>query len=306
MATRERSPNYPTIDLEAAVAAIASIYKSEKRGQIPWSLAAKAMGYQALSGPVRSRIAALRQYGLIETTPGEHLRISEHGFDLVASPKGSPAYMAALRDAALEPPLFRELLPAQEQSDDALIYRLQREKRFSEEGARRAIRAFRATMTFAKLDEERYDGGTGDDGIEDDTVQEARQETRLAPAGTRTPPPSAAHEYSFPVEGMKVFISFVGGEPTPQAWETLQDYINIAKREAARRGSSAAPRASFDNDDASSLSAEARDLLGRVENGSVPLYTTANLMRIAEENGVAVSSDMTPNEIVERLRERTS
>ena len=54
----------------------------------------------------------------------------------------------------------------------------------------------------------------------------------------------------------------------------------------------------------SPLTPEARALVEKAAQGGVPLYTTANLARIAEENGVAVSPEMTPNQIIDALRRR--
>jgi hypothetical protein len=235
VATRERSPNYPTIDLEAAVAAVDAIYRREKRGQVPWSLAAKAMGYQALSGPVRSRIAALRQYGLIDIAASETLRVSDRGFDLVASPKDSQQHVKALRDAALEPPIFRELVPMQEQSDDSLVYHLQRQRKFSEEGARRATKAFRATMAFAKLDNGSYDGGTDEDVLEEESVHEqsATGTATVAPHRVKVPDgikgvPS--QQFSFPLPGGGAAqITFTGAAVTKDTWDALERFIGVAK-----------------------------------------------------------------------------
>jgi hypothetical protein len=52
------------------------------------------------------------------------------------------------------------------------------------------------------------------------------------------------------------------------------------------------------------LTPEARALVEKATQGGVPLYTTANLARLAEENGVAVSAEMTPNHIIDELRRR--
>jgi hypothetical protein len=38
--------------------------------------------------------------------------------------------------------------------------------------------------------------------------------------------------------------------------------------------------------------------------GSVPMYPTANLVRIAQENGVPVSDSTKPEEIIAALREK--
>ena len=54
----------------------------------------------------------------------------------------------------------------------------------------------------------------------------------------------------------------------------------------------------------SPLTPEARALVEKAARGGVPLYTTANLVRIAEENGISVSPDMTPNQVIDELRRR--
>jgi hypothetical protein len=50
------------------------------------------------------------------------------------------------------------------------------------------------------------------------------------------------------------------------------------------------------------LTPEAEEVLARADAGGVPLYTTPNLSRIAAENGVNVSAETTPNEIIDALR----
>jgi hypothetical protein len=50
------------------------------------------------------------------------------------------------------------------------------------------------------------------------------------------------------------------------------------------------------------LSAEARELLNKVDEGGIPLLITQNLERIAKEHGIEVSEKMTPNDLVRRLR----
>jgi N-glycosidase YbiA len=54
------------------------------------------------------------------------------------------------------------------------------------------------------------------------------------------------------------------------------------------------------------LTREARAVLRRADEGGVPMFVSQNLRRIATENGVAVTEDMTPNAIVEALRNRAS
>ena len=52
------------------------------------------------------------------------------------------------------------------------------------------------------------------------------------------------------------------------------------------------------------LTAEALQVIAAADQGGTPMFTSANLARIAKENGVDVSSDMTPNDIIAELRRR--
>ena len=54
----------------------------------------------------------------------------------------------------------------------------------------------------------------------------------------------------------------------------------------------------------SPLTAEARALVEKATQDGVPMYTTTHLARIAEENGVSVSPEMTPNQVIDELRRR--
>lgn len=50
------------------------------------------------------------------------------------------------------------------------------------------------------------------------------------------------------------------------------------------------------------LSAEARALLAKIDEGGIPLIVTQHLERIAKEHGIEISRKMTPNDIIKRLR----
>ena len=50
------------------------------------------------------------------------------------------------------------------------------------------------------------------------------------------------------------------------------------------------------------LSAEARELLAKIDEGGIPVLVTQNLERIAKEHGIEVSAKMNPNDIIRRLR----
>ena len=51
------------------------------------------------------------------------------------------------------------------------------------------------------------------------------------------------------------------------------------------------------------LSAEARELLAKVDEGGIPLMMTRNLERIASEHGITVDGHMTADDVVRLLRD---
>ena len=50
---------------------------------------------------------------------------------------------------------------------------------------------------------------------------------------------------------------------------------------------------------------QAQELLQKVDDGGVPTAMTENLRRIATENGIAVTPDMSPNSIIDELQEKS-
>lgn len=156
MAGKERSPNYPSIGLGDAVDVVRALYVKEGRGMVPSEVAFKSMGYKSASGTAKSHLGAVRAYGLVEGTKG-NVKISERGLVLMVMPATTPEYAAALRDAAIEPPIFRELFESKpEASDETLRHHLILTKKFLEDAADRLIRVYRATLMLAGLDKASY------------------------------------------------------------------------------------------------------------------------------------------------------
>ena len=93
MVTRQRSPNYPGVDLGSAIESSQTLYQRVQRGEFTITDAAKAWGYNSVSGPVRVRLAALRQYDLIDGKKGDNPRLSRKALTFVlrdAHAPGSP------------------------------------------------------------------------------------------------------------------------------------------------------------------------------------------------------------------------
>ncbi|MDO8750485.1 MAG: hypothetical protein Q7K03_05005 [Dehalococcoidia bacterium] len=151
--TKLRSPNYPAVGLGEAVSLVKKLYQAEKGGMFPPESSAGAWGYKSFSGPVRSKFAALKQYGFIDQKKGQGAKLSGRALTIALRNEASKEYLAALKEAAFEPSLFREFYEGNkfDSSDDTLKHELIVNRRFTDDGAEQFIEAFRSAMTIAQL-----------------------------------------------------------------------------------------------------------------------------------------------------------
>ena len=190
MVGRQRSPRYPIVDLERAIGLVRDLYAKVRRGEFLPDDAASAWGYAKVSGATKSRIATLRQYGLIEGKTGakgaESPTISLRGVTLARRNPTVPdrEYMSAIHQAALSPPIFRDIHEMPDATDERLQNRLVVEKEFTEDGAKRCIEAYRATVQFANLDNDGTLSSLDSDNSEE-TVETKKTvpSTEIAPIG---------------------------------------------------------------------------------------------------------------------------
>ena len=153
MSSRQRSPNYPGVDLETAIELVKVLYGAVSRGQFTPTDAATAWGYGGPSGPARVRIAALRQYGLLDGQRGENPRLSRRALTFALRNQSSQEYKTSLSEAALTPTIFRELQDTMADATDSVLKEyLIIDRNFTDDGAERVIEVYRATMLLTELD----------------------------------------------------------------------------------------------------------------------------------------------------------
>jgi hypothetical protein len=147
-----RSPNYPAVGLGEAVNLAQAVWGREKRSYAPDSVIVQAWGYAGMSGNARTKLAALRKYGLFEDGGNGDLRLSSLAINILHHPTDSPERLAALREAAMAPELFNELQATYgDSSDESIRSYLMTRKGFSDTGADAAVKAFRDTQETARL-----------------------------------------------------------------------------------------------------------------------------------------------------------
>lgn len=155
---RTRSPAYPAIDLQTALARAAALWTKINRHAAPLDAIAGYWGYDPKSSKAMSEAAALIKYGLLSDDgigSKRTIKLTESGIKLSYNPDiNSPEYLDGLKNAALMPSIHQELwqryignLP-----DDAVIKRyLVVDKKFNEQYVDEFISQFRRTIEFAKL-----------------------------------------------------------------------------------------------------------------------------------------------------------
>ena len=148
-----RSPNYPMFSLKDALEKVRLIYQHEKRNFTTPGVIQKDIGYTEGTGPAGRALSALKQYGLLEERSGTY-GLSDKGFLFTYADQNSPERIEALREAAITPSLFRELvdmyvggLP----SDATLKAYLIGKKGFNPTSVDDFIRIFKETIELANV-----------------------------------------------------------------------------------------------------------------------------------------------------------
>lgn len=159
MEKRTRSPNYPAFGLRTALEKAAILYKNQHTHGAPREVAVKSMGYNSLNGASATAISAVLKFGLLERN-GEEVRISDRAMRIL-HPHSPEEKAAAIREAATEPPLFRELaekFPGRLPADEILRNHLIRNG-FAPAAVSSVILAYRETIEFAEQESAGYDSG---------------------------------------------------------------------------------------------------------------------------------------------------
>jgi hypothetical protein len=108
MTTRLRSPRYPSMSLEDAIAHGNTIFDKDRRHPIAREVAATHIGYKSLNGAADSALSSLMQYGILEKVNKGEVRVSQWTVDIL-HPDNPNQRSNAIRSAGQNPVLFRAL-----------------------------------------------------------------------------------------------------------------------------------------------------------------------------------------------------
>lgn len=229
---KERSPNYPAISLEEAIKRAQVLFKTASRTAVAPLVAVKGWGYTGLNGVSRTRLAALRHYGLTEVDKTGNVKLSRRGLTFAMRSADSPEYIDAIKEAALTPTIFRDLYETRNGvSDEALRHYLVVEKKFSPDGARRVLETYRSTIEFANLGGDRYTDDTEEEfDVEQKTRQDSHQDS-YQEKPRQSSEGAFVEQYRWPLSGgVTAEVTFRGNRVTLRELELLREYLLLAEK----------------------------------------------------------------------------
>ena len=154
---RERSPSFPYLDLTTAVDLLKKVHRDARMGEARISDVARSWQMAEKSGSLNRYVAALGQYGLVDTSGSGDLRrvkVSQDGRRILDDDR--PGVRESLcSEAALKPKLIRGLflgedgMPAwgrDRPSDHIAESALKFDLNFGQEAARRFLSVYDATI----------------------------------------------------------------------------------------------------------------------------------------------------------------
>lgn len=245
---RTRSPAYPAIDLQTAIARAAVLWTKINRHAAPLDSIAAYWGYDPKSSKAMSEAAAMIKYGILSDEgigSNRTIKLTDAGIKLSYNPdKDSADYLTGLKKTALLPAIHQELWERYQGNlpDDAVIKRyLVVDKKFNEQYVDEFISQFRRTIEFAKLgigDSVVADEGGGlADGLETGGQAQVPSPPAVGKVTTITKQTGkkVLAQYSIPIGANEATITFSGEELTAGDFDALTDYVAIFKKQFERK-----------------------------------------------------------------------
>lgn len=154
---RQRSPRAPAISLEQAVEKLLIFYKHDRGQSASAASLAEHWGLSPSSSTLVQNVASLKQYGLVAQLDGldKALKPTPRGLQIAMLDENDPLRTAAIKEAALNPPVFRDLWKAwgsRTPSDRTAAHYLVSTMGFNAPTAAEVIRNYKATISFANIE----------------------------------------------------------------------------------------------------------------------------------------------------------
>jgi len=171
---KERSPNYPGIDLGTALEKARILREREGKHYAPAETILHHWGYVPKSSGGLISLSALKKFGLIDDEgKGEkrQVKLSDLALRILLDDReDSRERIEAMQEAALNPTIHQKLWKqygAELPSDENLLVILRRDEHFTDNAATDLIKEYRSTIELAKLKKSDIMSGREKDKKED-------------------------------------------------------------------------------------------------------------------------------------------
>lgn len=219
----KRSPNYPSTSLEDAVNHMRTIYDKDKLAAASAEVLVSHLGYNKLHGTSRRVLSSIRQYGLLDEVSDQRYKVSESAYRLLNADKHSPKETELLKEAALKPIIFRNILEEYEgelPSEKTLSSYLVLEKGFTVDGASSFVKVLQDNVEYANITISDFTENTGENTSFQEGVNMTGQQKQQTNQGQISPVASA------------ISAAQNLGLPTPDTKETILNFKISRKSEA--------------------------------------------------------------------------
>ncbi len=151
---RHRSPNYPTVGLREAIERTKRFIATDGKAGAASAMAAKHIGFASAHGQAYSVLSALKKFGLIEDKDGRVVP-TQRAMEIVSLPDSDERRLNAIRQAALSPQIYAEIVAEYKTTglphDETLAGELVAYRGFNPNSVSEFLEAFKETLEFAGL-----------------------------------------------------------------------------------------------------------------------------------------------------------
>ena len=232
----KRGPSYPLMGLPEAIDRARALYAQDGTARTQQDVAVRAWGYGSLNGTSLRVIAALKHYGLLESSD-DGVKLTDRATAILLEEAGSTEWVHAVNDAAEAPVMFRTILTefgGNLPSDAAIVSYLVRKQGFVESAAQNLVTSLRETIDFTKQTNQRApaENASGRSPIERGRGEDARGDSEIVRQKSSVVGQQNGErmEYNWPLSGNAVATLVVSRPLLPDDIEVLSDYLKIAKR----------------------------------------------------------------------------
>ncbi len=158
--TKPRSPSYPGINLSDAIARASQMWNRDRRNEASEDTILGHWGYKPKSGFGLVILAALKAFGLLETTKTGALKLTDLAVGIIVDTREDSLDRKAAIQVAAKKPAMHQIMWAKYgkelPSDPNIMFFLEKEKQFTTAGAKQFIAQYKATLGFSHLLEHNY------------------------------------------------------------------------------------------------------------------------------------------------------